>query len=283
MSLRDSRFNRERLEDIAYVGVQYHILLLLIAFTVVPLVLVVSTSFKSPTEFFGADPHIIPTQPTLEAWQTSFDFFGDSLKNSAIIATGTSILSLVITIPGAYVFARMDFPGQKFGFYMILIALLFPYVLLIIPISDMWFNWGLYNTIPGMIIAYQVFVTPFAIWILRDFFENLPADLEEAAQVYGCSQFQSIYKVILPLSLPAIVATGFLAFLVGWNDFLFSAMLTTGVGPRPAVPELYLQTVGGEINYWGNFAAYLLTVGIPPLVLYMVSRRYLTESFALGD
>jgi len=283
VSLRDRSLTREELSDYAFVGLQYQLLLLLLAFTVIPLVLVISTSFKSPQEFFGAEPHIIPLEPTLEAWRTSYDFFSESLWNSAIVATGTAILSLIITIPGAYVFARMEFPGRKIGFYAILLALLFPYVLLVIPISDLWFELGIYNTIPGLIIAYQVFVTPFAIWILRDFFENLPADLEEAAQVYGCSQFQSIYKVILPLSMPAIVATGFLAFLTGWNDFLFSAMLTTGTGPRPAVPELYLQTVGGEVNYWGNFAAYLLTVGIPPLVLYMVSRQYLTESFALGD
>jgi multiple sugar transport system permease protein len=124
-------------------------------------------------------------------------------------------------------------------------------------------------------------VTPFAIWILRDFFEKLPANLEEAAQVYGCSQFQAFYKVILPLSLPAVMATAFLAFLVGWNDFLFSNMLTTGTGPRPAVVSLYLQTVGGESRYWGLVMSQALVVGLPPTALYLVARRYLTESFAV--
>lgn len=266
-------------EDFSFHVLRYITLSLILAMTVIPFLFMIMVSFRAPPEFFGGGPHLITRQPTLQAWGTAWGELSGPLKNSALIATGTALLSLVITIPGAYVFARQDFPGKNLGFYLILVALLFPYLLLIIPITDTWRNLGLYNTIPGVIIAYQIFVTPFAIWILRDFFEKLPANLEEAAMVYGCSQFSAFYRVILPLSGPAVVATGFLAFLVGWNDFLFSNMLTTGTGPRPAVVELFLLTTGGETRFWAKIMAETIFVGLPPTILYMISRRYLTESF----
>ena len=246
-----------------------------------PILFVVSVSFRPPTEFFSQHIYLIPKNPTVDPWLRAWDALQTPLKNSLFVAAGTSVLSLLITIPGAYVFARKQFPGRKLGFYMVLAALLFPYILLIVPISDLWYDVGLYNSIPGLWIAYQSFIVPFAIWILRDFFEQLPMNLEEAAQVYGCTQFSAFVKVILPLSAPAVAAVGFLAFVIGWNDFLFSNMLTTGTGPRPAVVALFLSTVGGEQTYWGLMMAESLIIGVPPTVLYLVSRRYLTQAFAV--
>ncbi|MFB6087184.1 MAG: carbohydrate ABC transporter permease [Haloarculaceae archaeon] len=268
-------------DDALFALLKYTVIMFFTVLVLVPMIVVVSVSFWAAPEFFGTGPHIFPKEPTIKAWMTAFEGFGDNLINSALIATGVTALALLICIPGAYVFGRQEFPGKEWGFRLIMVALLFPYILLIIPLTDTWYGLGLYNTIPGLILAYQVFVTPFAIWILRDFFEDLPANLEEAAQVYGCSQWQAFYKVILPLSLPAVMATGFLAFLVGWNDFLFSNMLTTGTGPRPAVVSLYLATVGGETRYWGLVMAQALIVGTPPTVLYMIARRHLTQSFAV--
>jgi ABC-type glycerol-3-phosphate transport system permease component len=267
-------------EDWAFHGVKGLVVLFLMGLTLLPFLYALSVSFRTPGGFYGA-PVWIPSEITLEPWGRAIDGLSEPLKNSALIATGTAILSLVITIPGAYVFGRKEFPGKEIAFYLVILALLFPYILLVIPITDLWYQYNLHNTMIGLILAYQVFVTPFAVWILRDFFEKLPANLEEAAQVYGCTQFQAFYKVILPLSAPAVMATGFLAFLVGWNDFLFSNMLTTGTGPRPAVVALYLQTVGGETTYWGLIMAMALIVGTPPTVLYLFARRYLTESFAV--
>ena len=246
-----------------------------------PILFVVSVSFRPPTEFFSQNVYLIPKNPTVDPWVRAWDALQTPLKNSLFVAAGTSVLSLLITIPGAYVFARKQFPGRKFGFYMVLSALLFPYILLVVPISDLWYDVGLYNTIPGLWIAYQSFIVPFAIWILRDFFEQLPMNLEEAAQVYGCTQFSAFVKVILPLSAPAVAAVGFLAFVIGWNDFLFSNMLTTGTGPRPAVVALFLSTVGGEQTYWGLMMAESLIIGLPPTALYLASRRYLTQAFAV--
>lgn len=258
----------------------YGVVGFLVLSNLIPLLFIVSVSFMSPNEFFGA-PHIVPHSPTLEAWTSGYTELKDNLVNSFLIGAGTAILALIITIPGAYAFARKEFYGKTAGFYAIISAMMFPYILLVIPIMDLWNDLGLYNTVFGMILAYQVFVTPFSIWILRDFFENLPKDIEEAAQVYGCTQFTAFLRVILPLAAPGIVAVGFLAFLTGWNDFLFANLLTTGTGPVPAVPVLY-GTIGGgsgERVYWGKLMAETLIIGTPPTIIYLVARNYLESAF----
>lgn len=265
-----------------FLSVRYVVLVLMLGFVGLPFIFAVSVAFRPPTELFANHVYLIPKNPTIETWINGFNNLKQPLMNSVIIATGTMVISLFITIPGAYVFGRKDFPGKDLAFYAIVLALLLPYILLIIPMSALAHRTGLYNTIPGLWIAYQTFVTPFSLWILRDFFESLPSNLEEAAQVYGCTQFSAFVRVMLPISGPAIVAVGFLAFLTGWNDFLFSNYLTTGTGPRPAVVTLYLSTLGGERTYWGLLMAQTLIIGIPPTVLYMFSRRYLSQAFALS-
>jgi len=267
-------------EDWAFFGMKMLVLVFLLGITVLPFIYALSVSFRTPAGFFEVT--WIPNEITFQPWKSAFDSLREPLINSALIATGTAILSLLITIPGAYVFGRKEFPGKEIAFYLVILALLFPYILLVIPLSDIWNRLGLFNTIPGLWLAYQVFVTPFAIWILRDFFEKLPANLEEAAQVYGCTQFSAFVRVILPLALPAIIAVGFLAFLTGWNDFLFANLLTTGNGPRPAVVHMFVVTTGGERQYWATLMAEVLLIGAPPTVLYMVARRYLTSAFAVS-
>ncbi|MFP8890433.1 carbohydrate ABC transporter permease [Natrialbaceae archaeon A-CW2] len=265
--------------DVVFKTIQYVVLVVSLLVVVVPILYVISVSFRPQSEVYTATFQWLPQEPTIQPWVDAYDMLSEELFNSFLIATGTAVLSLLITIPGAYVFGRMDFPGKQPLFYGIVLALLFPYILLIIPIADIWATLGLYNTLPGMWLAYQVFVTPFALWILRDFFEELPENLEESAQVYGCTQFGAFLRVVLPLSMPAIAAVGFLAFLTGWNDFLFSNMLTTGTGPRPAVVQLFLSTGAGGTLEWPIFMAQTLIIGLPPAVLYLIANKQLSSAF----
>jgi len=274
------KFNDARTRARLFTSANYLLVLAFAGMILLPFLYAFSVSIKPPTEFFGT-PHLIPYEPTFKHWGDAFDNLREPLVNSLIIASGTAIISLFVTIPGAYAFGRVDFAGKKIGFYIIVMALLFPYVLLIIPISDLWYRLGLFNTIPGLWIAYQAFITPFAVWILRDYFEKLPLNIEEAAQVYGCTSFQAFRKVILPLSAPAVAAVGFLSFVVSWNDFLFSNMLTTGTGPRPAVVSLFITTAGGEGLHWGLTMAKTIMIGLPPTVFYLAARKYITNAFAV--
>jgi ABC-type glycerol-3-phosphate transport system permease component len=283
MSTRTTTFgielNRSRLYDVGFVLGKYLLLGFFLLIIIPPFVYVFSVSLRTPAEIFVIT--LIPDVITFQNYVTVFDEFSGPLVDSLLIATGTSLISMLITIPSAYAIGRKQFPGRMAVFYVIILALLFPHILLIIPISDIWNGIGLYNTIPGLWFAYQPFVTPFSLWILRDFFENLPTNLEEAAQVYGCTEFSAFVRVILPISAPAVVAVGFLAFLAGWNDFLFANFLTTGTGPEPATVVLF-KNVGGELQFWETLMAQALVVGIPPAILYMVGRKYLAKAFAVS-
>lgn len=281
MSMSTSDFNifsviRANALTIARYGVGFLIAL----WVVLPLLYSFSVSFRPPDEFFGA-PHLIPHNPTLQAWERSYGTMSQPLVYSATIAVGTAILSLIITITGAYAFGRKEFYGKRAAFYVIILSLLFPYVLLVIPLADMWQTFGIYNTIPGLWLAYQAFVTPFALWILRDFFESLPTNLEESAMIYGCSEFTAFLRVVLPISAPALAAVAFLSFRAGWNDFLVSNMLTSGGGPQPATVVLFNTVAGTERKFWAEIMAQVFIIGIPPTIVYLTARRYLQEAFSV--
>jgi multiple sugar transport system permease protein len=254
--------------------------LLLSAMVVLPVLYVVLATFRPESALYSSDLYWIPREPTLENWTGAFEDIRREMINSFIIATGTAVLSLVITVPGAYALARLDFPGKRKAFFFVVMALMFPGVLLIGPIGSAWRDLGLFNTFPGLWIAFQAFVAPFMLWILRDFFEGLPNNLEEAARVYGCTRASAIYYVIVPLSIPAIVAVTFLAFLTGWNDFLFSNLLTQS-SHRPAVVSIFESASGRGAIDWTLVLSQSFIIGAPPVALYFLAQRYMTETFAV--
>lgn len=272
--------NTAQASDYAFNLLRYLTLFGLLGTILIPIAFVISVSFRPPEEFFTAGVYLIPKNPSLKAWEQALKFLIEPLKNSLLIASGTTIVSMIIAVPGAYVFGRKDFPGKDIIYYALFVSLLFPHILLIVPITDIWFEIKLYNTVIGMWLALQIFVIPFMIYILRDYFEKLPKNLEEAAQIYGCTEFTAFVRVVLPIAMPAVVAVAFLAFLIGWNEFLFANMLTSGQGPRPAIVELFLLTQGTSGNvYWGRLMAITLILGTPPTVLYLFARSYLGQAF----
>jgi len=261
---------------LGYGGLLFVLLIVLVPYSYIAL-----TAFKPPGEVF--DIRWFPQAWSLEAWRYTLETveFQKYIFNSLVAGLGAAILSLLISVPGAYIFGRKQFRGKEMFFYIITLALLFPYVLLIVPITITWIHIGLYDTLPGLWIAYQIFIIPFALWILRGFFADLPPSLEECAMVYGCTQFQAFYRVMLPLARPVIVSLLFMTFLIGWSDFLFSNMLTTGEGPRTASVVLYVTAVGGERVEWEVLMVMTLMAGIPPVILYILAQKQLMKTFAV--
>ena len=269
------------LEDAVFRVAIYLVIATLAALVLVPLIIVLSVSFTMPGELFENPAIWLPQNPTTQWWTAGFAELREGLFHSFVISTGTALIALVVTIPGAYVFGRKEFAGKQFVFYAIILSLLFPSIVLVVPVTARWLEWDLYNSYLGLWIAFQIFITPFAIWILRDYFSKLPENLEEAAQVYGCTEFGAFVRVILPIAKPALIAVGFLAFLNGWNEFLFANLLTTSSGVQPAIVILYSTLHGGqgESIAWGMLMAQALIIGTPPAVLYFVAQRGLRGTF----
>lgn len=260
--------------------VGYGALVFALLLVLLPYSYIVFAAFKPPGEIFEA--RWLPTQWSLDAWRYAIETvdFPRYILNSFFAGLGAAILALLIAVPGGYIFGRKAFRGKDVIFYTIILALLFPFILLVVPMTITWIKLGLYDTMVGLWLAYQVFIIPFALWVLRGYFAGLPPSLEECAMVYGCTHFQAFYRVMLPLARPVIVSLLFIAFLVGWSDFLFSNMLTTGEGPRTASVIIYVTAAGGERVEWEVMMAMTLMAGIPPVILYILAQRQLMRTFA---
>jgi multiple sugar transport system permease protein len=260
----------------------YSGLFLLLSLVLLPFLYTVSISIRSPPEIFTKDFRWVPNNPTFEPWVKALTEYKMSkyLLNSLYVALGTAALSLIISVPSAYSFARKRFFGRRVAFYVIAIAFLFPYVLLTVPIAVLWLENKLANTIHGLWLANLTFTTPFAMWILRDFFSKLPKELEEVAMVYGTTDLGAFFRVIIPLSKPVLVAVFFLGFLTGWEDFMFANVLTREE-TRTAVVNLYFFTTQAGFTYWGEFMAAVIMVTLPPAVLYALLQKYVVRGLAL--
>lgn len=275
---------RNTLPDLKNIGVmeliRWLIILFIIIISIAPFVYSLSVSFRPRSEVFG-ELHLIPNEPTLEPWKLFWADAGQYLINSVMVATGVALITLLISIPGAYAFARLEFPQRKKFFYTIVLIVLVPPVMLVVPITQL-IHWaGLVDTIFGVWIAVMIGYLPLSMWILRDNFMKLPPHAEEAAQVYGCTQFGAFRRVVLPLAAPAILTVAFLTFLHGWREFLFTNMITTPQNAWTAIIVLFDMLNPDYSTNWPMTMAGAFILALPPIIFYGVVRRYLERAMAL--
>jgi multiple sugar transport system permease protein len=273
------RFSQRFTRIVSYVG-----LVLLLFFLFFPVYWMISTAFKSRADTFAIPPQIIPINPTLDAFDTfKEEYFFVYLKNSLIVASLTTLVTVTIASLSSYGFTRLHTKSASAIFYLILSTQMFPLALLIIPIFILISRLKLLNSYPGLVLSYLAFALPFCIWYLRSYFEKIPIEIEEAALVDGASRPQILRSIIIPLSLPGIVATGFFAFLTSWDEFLFALTLTNRNNMRTVPPGLVISYVG-EFGYrWPEMMAASLTVSIPVLILFLLFSRYIISGLTEGS
>jgi len=252
--------------------------LLILAIVLPPVIFALSMSIRPTTEWYSTFA-IIPSEIKLEWYVQSFEELRPALMNSYLRGLGTAIIGLVACVPSAYAFSREEFPGRESSFYWIIGVQLFPPIIVVVPILVAYLRLGLNDTIVGLWIVDMIFVIPFGVWVLRDFFSNLSTSLEDAARVYGCSKFSAFVRVILPLTMPAMLAVGFLAFIRGWNEFLFAQLLTSD---KATVGIIQLVEATGEHSnkHWGRIMAKTIIISVPPAVMYLIARRSIEDAFS---
>jgi multiple sugar transport system permease protein len=205
------------------------------------------------------------------------------LKNSLIVASLTTLVTVTVASLSSYGFTRLRTKSASTVFYLILSTQMFPLALLIIPIFILISRFKLLNSYPGLVLSYLAFALPFCIWYLRSYFEKIPIEIEEAALVDGATRPQILRHIIIPLSIPGIVATGFFAFLTSWDEFLFALTLTNRNNMRTVPPGLVISYVG-EFGYrWPEMMAASLTVSIPVLILFLIFSRYIISGLTEGS
>jgi len=271
--LNDTRRNRALL----YAGIAAFAL-----FAIVPYYWVIRTSFLTNIAAISPDTGFIPalSQLTLESYTQIWDRFAfvTFFRNSIIVSVAATVISLFFAIPGAYAFARLDFPGRKALFYTAVFTIMFPWIVLTIPVYEVFYFLDLVNTLVGVIIALSIFVLPQNIWLLQGFFrQGIPESIEEAALIDGHNELTAFLRIVLPLSLPAVAAAALFAFLTAWNNFLWVFVLTTDEEVRTATVAIYYILGSDVLREWNVLMASLVLLVAPPVIFYGLSRRYVGE------
>ena len=218
------------------------------------------------------------------AWRTMWDAFPfvEYTLATFIVSVGTAGLATVSAVFAAYSFARLDYPFKNSLFVLSVAGFMFPIVLLAIPIFVLMQQLGLLNTYVGMILAFTAFTLPYNIWLLRGFFEELPDNLEESARVDGCTQIGAFFRVILPLSRPALASVFLLAFLLAWHNYLMAFII--GQDPLHTTLAPALLELKGTFfvrNFHYIMAGTFLSM-IVPITMYMYLQKYLVEGLTSG-
>ncbi len=266
-------------------------LLLLVIITLYPILVMVTTSFKSNTEALS-NTSLFPSVWHFDNYPKMWVSinFGNYLKNSLIICGTTMVVATLLATFASYALARFNFPGRDTYGIAILATQLIPGIMFLLPLFN-FFKWlrdnlgiPLLNTYLGMIVLYVAFFLPLSLWILRSFFAAIPPDLEEQAMVDGCNRFQAFYKIALPLARPGIAATAIYVFLTAWDELLFAWVMTTtdDVQTVPVGIRLYLgQVAGNKSNYELAMAA-AVVVTIPLLILFFFVQKQMISGLTAG-
>jgi multiple sugar transport system permease protein len=257
-------------------------IILVILFFMLPMFWLLTTAFKFGREAFAIPPKWIFFDYTLknfqEVWQNTQVL--RFLKNSIIITTGTTILSLLLGVPAGYAIARSKSFLINSSSYFFLLLLMVPPIAMLIPFYLIMRDLRLLGTYAALIILDTVFDASFVVWMMRSYFQDVPQEMEEAALVDGASHFQSFFKIALPLSVPGIVASALYCIIFSWNDFLFALMLTS---PRTkTIPLGILASFSAvEIN-WGIMAVMCIFAIIPAAIIALFLNRYFVQGLTMG-
>jgi multiple sugar transport system permease protein len=263
---------------------QYVALFGYMVFLAIPLLWLLSTSFKDPRELVELHPSFIPKNPTISNYTAALheaDIVQSGL-NSLKVAVITAILTTLVGLPAAYVLARTRGWVSRLGLAYILISQMFPLILIIIPLFLVLKDLHLTNAHAGLILVYLVWSLPFILWMLQSYIRSIPRDLEEAAAVDGARRIQIVVRVIAPLLAPGVVVTLLFAFISAWNEFFFALVLLQSPG-LVTLPVKLAQFVGIEgVIRLGPLAAASLLATIPSLLFFSVMQRWLTSGLLSG-
>lgn len=203
-------------------------------------------------------------------------------RNSVVVAVGTTIVGLLLAIPAGYAFSRYNFSGRKGAMFLFMLIQMFPGIVILVPYFMVMKTLGLLNTSIGLIVAYSVTALPFCVWMLKGFFDAVPRALEEAALLDGCTQVEVFFRIVLPLSLPAVAITALFSFLTAWNEFLLALVFNTS-NDAYTLPVGLSSMIPATGQQWGDFAAASLVVSIPVVVLFVLFQKALIQGLSAGS
>jgi len=259
------------------------IVVLVVVFAIFPLGWTLLTSLKLEEEIVTRTLHYLPRQITLQNYETLWRQSGFPILvlNSVVVTSSTGLICLTIGTLAAYGFSRYRFRGRGKLLIFYLVIRMFPVVLMIIPLFVMMRNLGLLDTRFGLALAYTTFLLPLCIWMLKGFFDAIPAELEDAARIDGCTRLGALCRIVLPLARSGLLTTAVFIAISAWNEFLFALMMTTSQGSRTW--PVGLQLMVGEFQLpWGPLSAGGIISIVPIIIFFAIIQRSLIRGLTSG-
>jgi len=255
----------------------------LAAQAVLPLLWMLSTSLKPPREVLATPPTLIPAVPTLENYarllgQTAFVRY---FVNSVSVAGLTVLLTMTVGAVGAYSLTRFRFPGREGIARLILCTYMFAPIMIVVPIYILARRLGIVDTHTALVLSYSSFCLPFSLWLLRAFFQSIPIELEEAAQVDGAGRPRALVYIVAPLALPGLIATSIFTFTLAWNDYIFTRILIVS-DELKTLPVGVQDLFSAAVVDWGLVMAAGMLITIPALAFFMAVQRHLVAGWGTG-
>lgn len=256
-------------------------ILLVTGLALIPFLWLILTAFKDRTDILSPTPRLL-FSPTLGNFHQAFVVgeFGRFLVNSLIAASGSVMICLLVGLPAAYAFSRFRVFGAKHLFFYVLTTRMAPGVALVLPLYMFFQTIGLLGTVWAVMISHTVFNLALVIYLMRNFFDDIPKSLDEAALTEGATEWQVFARIVMPLARPGIAVTAVLSFLFSWNEFLFALMI--GGANAQTLPAGFPGLVTPLGTYWGQLAAVSVVVSLPVLVLVWFVQKHLARGLTFG-
>ena len=283
----DSRPGQQRARHISrYLtgGFAAVVLLLFVLFELLPFYWTVITAFKQTSQIVAFESVFVPAPWTMEQFQL---LLGPTRKfttwywNTIQVSIVSTLLSVIVAAMGGYGLTRLRWRGANLFSSTVLIAYLMPGVMMFIPMYQIFSTFKLTNSLTGLMIAYPAFGLPFATWLMMGYYASIPREMEEAAMIDGCNPFQAFWKVVLPLTLPALMAAAMFSITLAWKEFIFAYIFLSK-------ESLFTLTIGmaqmivGDVLPWGELSAAALLMAIPVGILYVVGQRFMVAGLTAG-
>jgi len=248
-----------------------------------PMLWMAFTSIKPDSGIFSKTPLRWPESLTFDHYANLFTqfHFGTSFVNSTVIAVVTVVVSVVVGGLASYGFARYPFRGSGLALALLMVARMVTPAALVVPLYVIMQTLGLLNSVTGVIVGVTVLNLPFVIWILKPFFETVPREIEEAAELDGLSPVAVFFRIVLPLARPGIMTAVLYSFLAGWTDLLFPMTFITDDEVMPLTSSLLQMQTGYKI-YWGELMAGGVVLTLPAVILCFALQRYLLRGLRTG-
>lgn len=270
--------------NIMHKGMIYTGLLLMIVLLMFPVYWIVNTSLQSNANLMQIPPKWLPVHMDWSSYKAvlSNNQFMTYYSNTLIVAAGATVLCIVVAVLSGFALSRYRFPGSSSIMLIFLSTQMFPAVTLVIGMYAQFREMQLLNTLLVLVLAASTTALPFSVMLMKTFFDGISKELDEAAQIDGASKFRTLFGIVVPLSLPGIVAIAIYTFLIAWDDFLFGLTLVSDLDKRTISPGLSLSYLGEFTYDWAGASAAAVVATLPLLILFMFLQRYMVEGLTAG-